>query len=376
MDKLKMAVVGVGVMGRSHLEWLKETERVTLSAVCDIDEIQGSESAQKYNVPFYADHREMLSKSDCDAVLVATPHFSHLPIAKAVFEAGKHLLLEKPVTVHTAEAEELNRAYEAALTKHKDLRFGVMFQMRCDPLQQKIKDLIDSGELGKLMRATWIITTWYRTQRYYDSGGWRASWAGEGGGVLLNQCPHQLDLWQWFFGLPDRVSAIASLGKYHDIEVEDEVSAFMQYDDGLLGHFITSTAETPGTNRLEIIGENGKLVCDNKLTFYRNRMRISEHIRKSEERMGGMETWTCDIPVPPQPGPLHKEVHKAFCNAVLDGTPLAADGRDGIRSVMLGNAMLLSGLENRQVELPLDAAEYEKKLNKLIAKSRYKTKEK
>jgi predicted dehydrogenase len=263
-------------------------------------------------------------------------------------------------------------AYENAQATHPHLVFAAMFMQRTYGHYLKIKDLIDSGELGRLVRTTWIITNWFRTQIYYDSGDWRATWAGEGGGVLLNQCPHNLDLYQWLVGLPDRVTGFASIGKYHDIEVEDEVTAYFEHDNGMAGHFITTTAESPGTNRLEIVGEKGKLVLENEsLTFYRNR---GSMLRFIEEATGGfdkVENWVCEVPFHHHGQPGHRLIIENFADAILSGQALMAPAVEGLNSVMLGNAIMLSSFLNRTVHMPIDEDLYKRKLMELIEDSRF-----
>jgi predicted dehydrogenase len=248
-----------------------------------------------------------------------------------------------------------------------------MFMQRTYGHYLKIKDLIDSGELGKLVRTTWIITDWFRTQIYYDSGDWRATWAGEGGGVLLNQCPHNLDLYQWLVGLPDRVTGFAQIGKYHDIEVEDEVTAYFEHGNGMVGHFVTSTAESPGTNRLEIVGEKGKLVFeDQKLTFHRNRSSMLHFIEEATGGFDKVENWVCEIPFKHHGQPGHRIIIENFANAVLGKESLIAPAVEGLHSVMLGNAIMLSSFLNKTLNLPIDEDLYKKKLMDLIQRSRFR----
>ncbi len=263
-------------------------------------------------------------------------------------------------------------AYQLARQTKPNLMFGAVFMQRTYGYYRKIKELVDSGELGKLVRATWIITDWFRTQAYYDSGGWRATWAGEGGGVLLNQSPHNLDLYQWIMGMPSRVTGFATLGKYHHIEVEDEVTAYFEYDSGLVGHFITSTAEAPGTNRLEIVGEQGKLIFeDGQLTFYRNRKSMFDLIKEAKGGFDKGESWETDVPFPAHNHPGHKEIIANFANAILHDEPLIAPAIEGLNSVMLGNAIMLSAFNNKTVTLPINEDAYVEKLKDLIANSHF-----
>ncbi|MDF1512469.1 MAG: Gfo/Idh/MocA family oxidoreductase, partial [Anaerolineae bacterium] len=264
MEKVKLAVIGLGNIGTLHLGNIEKEPRVELTAVCDIVPEKAKAAAEKYGVKAYFDADNLLEDKVCEAVIIGTPHYFHTTIGIAAMDSGHHVLVEKPISVHKADCERLIAAHD----RNTDMIFAAMFNQRTDPYYQKIRDIVHSGELGHLLRINWIITNWFRTQAYYDSGGWRATWAGEGGGVLLNQCPHNLDLLQWIGGMPERVRGFCAIGKRHTIEVEDEVTAFLEYPDGCTGLFVTSTGEAPGTNRLEIAGDRGKLVYENGQIAY------------------------------------------------------------------------------------------------------------
>lgn len=368
-SRVRLAVVGSGGMGRLHVQNAARLPGVELVAVCDADRDRAVQAADGTGAAVWTEYRELFEKERLDAVLIATPHYFHTPVAVAAFEKGLSVLCEKPLAVHVNDGRKMLAAYEAAKAKNPGTVFALMFNQRTNGEWIKVKELIDSGELGKRVRTTWIITDWFRTQYYYDTGGWRATWKGEGGGVLLNQCPHNLDLYQWFVGMPSRVTAFASRGKYHHIEVEDEVTAFLEHPDGMTGQFVTSTAESPGTNRLEIAGEHGKLVYEHeKLTFFRNRRSMFEALAHDEKAFTKVECWEIPVPVPESAG-AHLGVLENFVQAVRNGTPLIAPGVEGIRSLELGNAMLLSALTRRTVELPLDGDEYESLLSGLIERS-------
>jgi predicted dehydrogenase len=367
--RVRLAVVGAGGMGRLHVQNAARLADVELVAVCDADRDRAVRAAEGTGAGVWTDHLELFENERLDAVLIATPHYFHTSIASAAFGKGLSVLCEKPLAVHVNDGRKMLAAYEAAKAKNPGTVFALMFNQRTNGEWIKVKDLIDSGELGKLVRTTWIITDWFRTQYYYDTGGWRATWKGEGGGVLLNQCPHNLDLYQWFVGMPSRVTAFASLGKYHRIEVEDEVTAFLEHPDGMTGQFVTSTAESPGTNRLEIVGEHGKLVYEHgELTFFRNRRSMFDALAHDEKAFTKVECWEIPVPIP-ESGGAHLGVLENFARAVLTGAPLIAPGVEGIRSLELGNAMLLSALTRRTVELPLDGGEYESMLTGLIERS-------
>jgi predicted dehydrogenase len=249
-----------------------------------------------------------------------------------------------------------------------------MFQMRVEPRYQKIRKLIESGELGQLVRVNWIITDWFRTEAYYASGGWRATWKGEGGGVLLNQCLHQLDMLQWLCGMPASVRGFCQLGRFHNIEVEDNITTYLEWKNGATGVFISSTGEAPGTNRFELCGTRGKLVLENnKLTFTRNDADMIEFSRTSKSGFAKPEVWNVEIPFDNAGNP-HGTLMQNFVDAILDGTPLIAPGQEGMGSVELANVLLYSSLINQSITLPMDSAAWETKLNQLIAESRHEKK--
>jgi predicted dehydrogenase len=254
------------------------------------------------------------------------------------------------------------------------LVFAGMFQLRAEPRYLKIRNLIQSGALGDIARLSWIITDWYRTEAYYSSGGWRATWKGEGGGVLLNQCLHNLDTLQWLCGMPARVRGFCQLGRYHNIEVEDNVTAYLEYQNGATGVFITSTGEAPGTNRLEIAGTRGRIVLEaDKLNFLRNEVPMTEFSKTSQVGFLKPDVCNTEIPIENASAP-HALLMQNFVDAILDGTPLIAPGEEGIHSVELANVILYSSLTGKTVELPMDAVAYEKKLKRLIAGSKMKKK--
>lgn len=365
-DKVRMAVIGVGVIGNLHLQNIATSHKVELTAVCDVVPGKAQAAAEKYGCRAYTDSGALLKDHVCDAVLICTPHYAHTTIGIAALESGHHVLVEKPISVHKADCERLIAAH-----KDTNLVFAAMFNLRTDPHYKKIKQLVDAGELADLLRISWIVTDWFRPQVYYDSGGWRATWAGEGGGVLLNQCPHQLDLLQWICGMPGKVWGFCGLGKRHNIEVEDEVTAYLEYPGGCTGVFITSTGEAPGTNRFEIAGENGRLVLEmGRLVFTRNKVPASEFLRSSKESFARPEVSEETFQIDGYGG-QHVEVLENFADAILEGKALIAPAEEGIHSVELANAMLYSSLIGEPVELPLDGEAFERELKKLIENSTF-----
>jgi len=372
-SKVKLGVVGLGGMGNSHLKYLTKMENVELAGVCDVVKEKADQTAALYRTNAYYSHTELFEQSGIEAVLIATPHYDHTTVSIDAFNRWIHVLCEKPIAVHVNDAKKTIAAYEKAKEKNPNITFAIMFQERTLPFHKKIKDILDGGELGKLIRATWINTKWFRSQLYYDSGDWRATWAGEGGGILTNQCPHNLDLYQWLFGVPARINGFAHIGKYHDIEVEDEVTGYFEHENGMVGHFIVTTAETPGSNRMEIVGENGKLVYeDEKIVFYRTRESMLKFIKQSQSRMGNVENWYTEIPVHVNAPSGHRVVTEKFIAAVQNGGgELVAHGPEGINGLSIANAIMLSSFNDQTVRLPIDGDEYERKLQELIQGSKY-----
>ncbi len=375
MNKINLAVIGLGNMGNNHCKDIANIESAVLKGVWDVDQERVSLATALYQCKGYSTLDELLNEGSIDGIIIATPHYFHKDISIEAFKRGIHVLTEKPVGVHVKEINQMIKAYETAKENKTDLVFSAMFQQRTRGAALKIKDLLDSGELGKIIRATWIVTDWYRTQSYYNSVGWRGTWKGDGGGVLMNQCPHQLDLYQWFFGCPDRVTGFVSLGKYHDIEVEDEVTAYFEYDNGMVGHFITSTGEAPGSNRLEIVGDRGKLIWENdKLTFDRNQVSLLEHLQTAEKGTGKPECWVCEIPISHEGG-QHRTIIENFCEAISGRAEVIAPACEGLGSIAINNAIILSSLEKKMVTIPLDEDAFEQKLESLIEGSIAKKKE-
>ncbi len=370
--KVKTAVVGVGGMGSSHVRDLATLPNVELVAVCDVDHAVADRLAAQYGVRAYYSHEDLLAREQPQAITIATPHYDHTPIAIAALGRGVHVLTEKPLAVHVRDAQRMITAYEQALPRFPGLTFAIMFQQRTQAFWGKIKAMIEGGELGRLTRTTWIITDWFRPQAYYDSGGWRATWGGEGGGVLLNQAPHNLDLYQWFVGMPNRVTGLANIGKYHHIEVEDEVSAIFEHENGMVGQFMTTTAESPGVNRLEIVGENGRLVFeDGELIFYRNTGSMLDFCRDSQKLWDKVPNQKETIAYDRVGKPGHRTVLENFANSILHGEPLVAPAVEGIRSLTLANAILFSSALRRPLDLPLDGDAYAAHLEQLVRNSKF-----
>lgn len=371
MDKVRLGVIGAGNMGSGHIRNILEGMCPEIEVTAVADRRASRREWAKKTLPdaaIFDEGSALIASGTCDAVHICTPHYQHPPLAIDAFRHGLHVMCEKPAGVYTLQVREMM----AEADKHPELTFGMMFNQRTNCIYRKLKEMIDGGALGKIKRMSWLITDWYRTQEYYDSGAWRATWAGEGGGVLLNQCPHQLDLLQWLCGLPTRVTAFCHEGKWHDIEVEDDVTAYLEFENGATGVFVTTTGDAPGTNRLEISGTKGKAVCEyDRLTFTRNledeetwRFSCKEGFKKPPTETFDVETDGLNI--------QHPAVLNAFAGHILRGEKLVADGREGIRGLMLSNAMHLSAWTNAPVSLPFDERQFRDLLMEKCKTSRHK----
>jgi len=374
MNKVRMGIIGIGNMGSTHVKSIcgNLVPDMELGAVADRSEARRKWAAEilPAGFPIYNDGIDLIKSGKVDAVLLATPHYEHPTLGMEAMKNGLHVMCEKPAGVYTKQAREMN---EFAATK-KDLVFGMMFNQRTNCVFRKMHELIQGGSMGAIKRVSWIITDWYRTQAYYDSGDWRATWDGEGGGVLLNQCPHNLDLLQWICGMPSKVRAFCHNGKWHNIEVEDDVTAYLEYPNGATGTFITSTGDAPGSNRFEVTLEMGSIVCENTKTLKLTKLEMNEREWSKTCKEGFKR--------PPQTvedvqtdglNEQHNGVLKAFAGRILRGTPLVAEGPEGINGLTLSNAMHLSSWLDKTIALPLDEDFFLAELNKRRAQSKTKT---
>jgi predicted dehydrogenase len=370
MKQVRLGIVGLGNIGKFHTGYLLEGKisRCELAAVSDAF-APSMEPFKAKGIATFDNAEEMIRSGKIDAIVVATPHFLHTTLGIESLKAGLHTMIEKPISAHKADAERLC----AVAREHPQQIFAGMFQMRVEPRYLKLRQLIEK-ELGQLVRVNWIITDWFRTEAYYASGGWRATWKGEGGGVLLNQCLHQLDMLQWLCGMPSKVRGFCQLGQFHDIEVEDSVTCYLEWGNGATGVFVSSTGEAPGTNRFELIGTRGKVVLENnKLTFNRNDADMIEFSKTAKSGFAKPEVWNVEIPFDNAPN-AHATLMQNFVDAILDGTPLIAPGYEGMGSVELANVLLYSSLLGQTVDLPMDGLAWEAKLNELIANSKHQKK--
>ncbi|MGL5973080.1 MAG: Gfo/Idh/MocA family protein [Oscillospiraceae bacterium] len=392
MKKVKLGIIGVGQQGGIYTNLITgkqinpspmpksdvKFDQIEIGAFCDIN----PETVDKIkimfpNTPVYSDYIEMLESGNVDAVVTTVPHYLHPEMGIQALNRNIHVLLEKPAGVYTKQVQEV---IDVAKSK-PELTFGVFFNQRMNPLYKKLKEIIDNGEIGEIRRTNWIITTWYRPQAYYNMSAWRATWKGEGGGVLVNQAPHQIDLLQWLCGMPEKVYSNVKYGYKRDIAVEDEVTALFDYKNGATGVFVTCTHDLDGTDRLEILGDKGKIVVEGSKTAKVTRLKKSEEQVNKETSspeevfklmmggaMGGdsdlMETETIEFPN--AWGVQHADVLKNFANNILDKTPLVAPGSDGINGVRLANAIHLSSWLGEKVSIDFDENFFLEKLQEKI----------
>jgi predicted dehydrogenase len=376
MDKVRYGIIGLGNQGSTYalkiFDGGKANDAV-VTAMCDIDEAKIAaikEKTTNKDAVYFTNYIEMLDSGLCDAILVEVPHYQHPEMVTECLKRGINVICEKPAGVYAKQVKEMN-----AVAEKSSAKFGMMFNQRTNCLYRKMREMIKNGDIGEIQRVTWIITNWFRTQMYYDSGSWRATWEGEGGGVLINQCPHQLDLVQWVVGmLPIKVNGFCHYGKWHDIEVEDDVTAYFEYENGATGMFITTTGEAPGTNRFEVSGTKGKLVCeDGKLLFYKNIDDSAELIKSSPLSFVKAKPEIIEVETDGQ-NPQHAGIINNFTAALLGKEELFVSGTDGIAGVELMNAIELSGWRGgERVSLPVNEDEYLEELNKHRATSRLKT---
>ena len=373
MEKIKLGIIGIGNMGSGHAGNIKNGKcpEIELVSMADINpERLAWAKEQNYaeNIAYFNTAEEMLDSGIINACIIAVPHYDHTKYAIECMKRGIHVMVEKPAGVYTKQVREMNAEAE----KHPEVVFGMMFNQRTNCVYRKLRELVQSGDYGEIRRTNWIITTWYRPQCYYDSGDWRATWSGEGGGVLLNQCPHQLDLWQWICGMPVKVESHLHFGKWHDIEVEDDVTTYVEYANGATGVFVTTTGDAHGTNRFEIQMDRAKFVIENdKLIMTEYEMTEQEFSKTNTSPFATVKSKTFEVETDGE-NPQHPGVLNAWANAILHGGKLIAEGKEGINGLTISNAMHLSAFLGKEVEIPFDEELYYNELMKRVATSKRK----
>ena len=373
-DFIRLGIIGIGNQGSMYARrivkenWCPEI-RLTAIADKNPDRIEWAKSAISPDLSYFDDAIAMLDSGVIDSCIVAVPHYDHPRLVIECMKRGIHVMCEKPAGVYTLQVREMM----AEADKHPEVVFGMMFNQRTNCLYRKMRELIQSGKYGRVRRANWLITNWYRPQFYYDSGDWRATWSGEGGGVLLNQCPHQLDLWQWILGMPVKVQSFMRFGQWHDIEVEDDVTTYMEYADGHTGVFTTSTGDPHGTNRFEVQMDGAQLIAEGETLMLAELDQLEQDWTKTnKEAFGSVPCKVINVEMDGL-NPQHQGVLNAWAGAILRGEPLVADGHEGINGLMLSNAMHLSSFLGKPVELPFDEQFYYDELMKRVATSKRKS---
>ena len=373
-DYVRLGIIGIGNQGGNYSRSLTSDPawcpEIKLTAVADKNpaRLEWAKATLGEDVARFDDAIAMLDSGLIDACVVSIPHYDHPKYVMECMKRGIHVMCEKPAGVYTKQVREMNEEAK----KHPDVVFGMMFNQRTNCLYRKMRELVQSGKYGRVRRANWLITNWYRSQFYYDSGDWRATWSGEGGGVLLNQCPHQLDLWQWILGMPKKVQAFMRYGQWHDIEVEDDVTALMEYEDGHTGVFITSTGDPHGSNRFEVQMDGAQLIAENDKLFLLEFDQLEQEWTKTNKAsFASVPAHEVQVETDGE-NPQHKGVFRAWAAAILRGEPLVAGGEEGINGLTLSNAMHLSAFLGKPVELPFDEDLYYDELMKRVATSRRK----
>ena len=373
MEKIKLGIIGIGNMGSGHAGNIKNGKcpEIELVAIADINPERldwAKEQNYAENIAYFNTAEEMLDSGIINACIIAVPHYDHTKYAIECMKRGIHVMVEKPAGVYTKQVREMNAEAE----KHPEVVFGMMFNQRTNCVYRKLRELVQSGDYGEIRRTNWIITTWYRPQCYYDSGDWRATWSGEGGGVLLNQCPHQLDLWQWICGMPVKVESHLHFGKWNDIEVEDDVTTYVEYANGATGVFVTTTGDAHGTNRFEIQMDRARFVIENdKLIMTEYEMTEQEFSKTNTSPFATVKSKTFEVETDGE-NPQHPGVLNAWANAILHGGKLIAEGEEGINGLTISNAMHLSAFLGKEVEIPFDEEVYYNELMKRVATSKRK----
>jgi predicted dehydrogenase len=370
-DTVRVGLVGYGGMGSKHAGYIHrgEVPGATLVAVCDVRPERLAKAREQLGegVQLFDDINAMLDANVVDAVFVAAPHYDHPPLAIKVLERGLHVLVEKPAGVYTKQVRQM-----IDVAQRSGRVFGVMYNQRTIPVHQRMRELVQGGELGEVRRVLYQVTDWLRTQSYYDSGGWRGTWSGEGGGVLMNQSPHNLDLWQWICGMPTRIRAFCRFGQYHRVEIEDDVTAYAEYPNGATGVFITTTGEAPGTKQLDVTGDRGRAVLSgDTITFWRTAVSVDEYIRTDPRPMTMPPIEKVEIKADGV-AEDHEGITRDWIRAIRNGTSLLAPGAEGIAAVELANAMLLSTWTDNWVNLPIDDDLYERELRRRAEQSTFR----
>ncbi|MGJ8679894.1 Gfo/Idh/MocA family protein [Paraglaciecola sp.] len=355
-QNIKLGVIGLGNIAQQHIQNVISgaVKNCKITALCARND---SGQAKELGAIHFTRYQDLIDSGEVDTVLIATPTLSHFEITKYALEKNLHVMLEKPIGLSSWEGEELVK-----LAPEKS-QFALMLNQRTDPTFAKMKQVIESGILGEIKRTHWTMTNWFRPDIYFQVSDWRATWKGEGGGLLVNQCIHNLDIFQWVCGIPSEITAFCEFGKYHNIEVEDEVTAYLRYENKATGVFVGSTGEAPGVNRFDIIGDNGSIHFENgKLTQKLNDQSTAEFCANTDEMFGMPKVTVSDLSTDESVN-QHAIIMNNFVNAIHNNEALIAPAKDGLASLDIANGILQSSWNKQTVSLPLDRAGYQALLN-------------
>lgn len=353
---LRYGLLGAGVVAGMHLDALAQLEEVELVGIAAHDFDAAEARARDHGCRAFARNEELLAQ-ELDVVVVGTPHPSHAELAIAALESGAHVLCEKPLAPEAREADAMIAAADRA-----GLLLGVCFQQRFRPVIEAAKRLIDEGRLGTLVRAS-VVDPWYRPHAYYASADWRGTWKGEGGGILMNQAPHTLDLLCHLAGPPVTAWGLAQR-RAQPMEAEDTATALLTYPEGAVGTVAVSTLE-PGEQRIELVGDRGRIeIVGETLRFERFDPPISEHLVAATEMFAAPDRVAEEVELPPGRGD-HLALHTDFAAAAREGREPRVPGREALWSLELANAIVLSTHEQRAVPLPVDREAYRSLLAQL-----------
>ena len=373
-DYVRVGLIGFGKQGSHYVRMFIEHRlfsRFRLTAIADTcpQKLQWIKDNIGSEIECFDSAEAMLSSGIIDACIITTPHPMHPEHVIMCLQHGIHVLCDKPAGVHILQVQQMNREAE----KHPDLVFSIMFNQRTNCAYRKLKSIIETEEYGKVRRISWTINNWYRSRYYYDSFDWRGIWKGSFGGTIMDQCPHQVDLWQWMFGMPDKVTCRMGFGSHHDIEVEDEVSAIMEYKDGCIGTFNASTSVPNGQNTLEVNLDAANIRIRGNSVFVEKFCMPEAKWQQSPRGIYEKMDVAPEVEIPTDgKNAQHKGVIEAWINRILGKGEGSNDGKEGLASVMLSNAMYMSAFTGKTVSLPLDGQEYYNELMKKVKTSKTK----
>ena len=371
---MKLGIAGIGVIGESYLKLFKEgrIKEGEVAAVASRNTQRVEKILEKLNlqeVRVYGSLKEMLEKESLSGVIITTPHKLHVSMMKEALQMGVSVLTDKPLSSTRKEAEEM-----AVFAKdYPDLVKGVLFNKRANPIHKEIKKIIESGELGILRRALYEVTDYYRSHRYYEESGWRGTYEEEGGGVLMNQAVHQMDLLTWFTDLPKEVMAFLKEGSHRPMTTENDAYLHLFYEGGGVGHFITSTHESPGVHRLELSFDQGQILMENEKT-----LKITKLQEPEEDFSRKTETLFAHVPgtlevkefEPLEDKEEHVRTIENFIRAIEGKEKIQSSLEEAVKSITLVNAAYLSHFTGKKGAMDFSLEEYDRELHRKIQEER------